>query len=419
MPNLIKPLNSKLKGGALLYTLLIMMVLGVLLGMFLLRFRLHSELTQQLEAKINADENAISAVNYFLAIDADKKGPARGTLFGTEADSFWIQTEEWGVFRLVHAKARYGKTEAEKICLVGMRPTENLQAALFLNDNHQPLKIVGKTKITGDAYLPQSGLQIGNIGNRTFEGDSLIRKGTVKKSKSEELNISYKNLSAYFLQLVQLAATSQSQISPPNPSFSIHSYLYNTSNLVGGKIAPLSRIISTQALEISSAAQADLCIFYAPTIRIRSGFKGAIQVFATDSVIVEENVELTYPSSIVVSGSSPNATGLIKLKANTLVEGCVINEISLQKQLNTTENYSYLDKTAKIKGQLLTNGKLELRGSVTGFVAANTLQLATPAAVYMNHLLDAEINYPSLSKTFTTGTLVANNPKYAVITWIQ
>lgn len=408
--------QQKVSGGALLYTLLILMVLGVLLGIFLLRFRLHSELNHQLAAKIQATENAISAANYFLAVDSDKKGSAKGILFGTPADSFWIQTEEWGIYRLLHVKARHGTAEVEKICLVGMEPTENLQAAIFLNDNHQPLKIVGKTKIVGNAYLPQSGLQVGHIGNRTFEGDSLIR-GKIKKSASERLNLSYKNLSAYFSQLLQLANTGKNDDSAY--PFNIHTYVYNNSNLVTGVIAPFSCIISTQALEISGNANADLCVFYAPSVHIKDGFRGNIQVFATDSIVLSPNVYLSYPSSLVVSGNVQSSKGLIKVHENSIVEGAIINHVNIINKINTTDNYSFIAKNAKIKGQLITNGKLELKGDVTGLVVANSFQLSTPAAVYLNHLLDIEIDYRQLSPHFATGTFVANNPRYKVITWLK
>lgn len=413
----IRP-HQKLKGGALIYTVLILLVLGILLGMFLMRFRLHSELNQRLEANMQASDNVLSAVNYFLAVDADKKGFAKGVLFGSKADSFYVQTMEWGIYRLLHTKAKHGIAQDEKICLVGMKPTENLQAAIFLNDNNKPLKIVGKTKIAGTVYLPQSGLQVGNIGNRTFEGDSLIR-GKIKKSKSETLNVSYKNIAANFSELIALASSSATQNKGNTAPFYIQNYIYNSGMRITGKIAPYSRITSSQYLEISKETNANLCVFYAPYIRIKSGFKGNIQVFATDSVIVEEGVTLDYPSAIVLSGITESAKGYLKIHANSQIEGAVINDTHILQKINTTDNYTFIDFNSRISGHIITNGKLELKGKVGGFVAVNEFQVVTPAAVYINHLLDAEIDYRKLSPLFTTGTYVANNPNYQVITWLR
>lgn len=104
---------------------------------------------------------------------------------------------------------------------------------------------------------------------------------------------------------------------------------------------------------------------------VESGFCGERQIFATDTVIIEENVVLKYPSGIYVKN------GYIEIKDSSEVNGYVI----------VTGRYKQ-SPLAKVRGSVYVDGIAQLQGIISGKIYAKECSYYSPEGIYSNTIYD-------------------------------
>ena len=57
---------------------------------------------------------------------------------------------------------------------------------------------------------------------------------------------------------------------------------------------------SSDSITIQSENLFKDVLIVAPKVRIKSAFRGSVQILATDTVIIEEGCKLEYPSSVIM-----------------------------------------------------------------------------------------------------------------------
>jgi len=77
-----------------------------------------------------------------------------------------------------------------------------------------------------------------------------------------------------------------------------------------------------------------------------------------------------------------------------------------------------LEKDAIVRGQVYTNGMMDLKGSIYGSLATNGFLLNTPSSVYENHLLNAVVDWSRLSEHFTGINLINESETRNVVQWL-
>ncbi|MEG0499684.1 MAG: hypothetical protein RR550_01005 [Rikenellaceae bacterium] len=102
-------------------------------------------------------------------------------------------------------------------------------------------------------------------------------------------------------------------------------------------------------------------------IIVESGFRGERQIFATDTVIIEENVIMKYPSGIYVKN------GYVEIRDSSQVNGYVI----------VTGRYKQFP-TAKVRGTLYVDGIAQLQGIISGKIYAKECTYYSPEGIYTN-----------------------------------
>ncbi|MFL0086920.1 hypothetical protein V2754_13895, partial [Tenacibaculum maritimum] len=127
-------------------------------------------------------------------------------------------------------------------------------------------------------------------------------------------------------------------------------------------------------------------IVKSPVVRVEKGFRGAIQILASDRIIIEENVLLEYPSILYAYGESGEVN--IEIKKNSKILGGVLASSNNSDKVN---NISASDNTT-IAGELFCSGEVELKGNVYGSVYAHSFYLRTEESEYQNALLNFQLN---------------------------
>ena len=158
-------------------------------------------------------------------------------------------------------------------------------------------------------------------------------------------------------------------------------------------------------------------ILIAPQISIKSGFKGTFQAYAIQSIHVDENCELGFPSQLCAIHSegkyNPADSLIISIGNNSKLSGAaIIESFGLPAFIK-------IGKGAQISGQVYCPGPVELKGEILGSLYCNSLYFETPKAKYYNHLLNSKIDFTSLSKHFVGIDLLTESSNRAIIKWLN
>ena len=133
--------------------------------------------------------------------------------------------------------------------------------------------------------------------------------------------------------------------------------------------------------------------------------------------MVGENCELAYPSVLgIIRKSSAAENPFLSVNEGSTITGVLFayqKSPSNRKQVKIS-----IAEDAVIKGQVYSNGLVELRGSLHGSLMCNKFILNTPSSVYENHLLNSTIDYSQLSEHFVGINLVHRSESRKIVKWL-
>ncbi len=371
--------------------------------------------------------NASSGINLLLSNPELIKYNENKTLslFDSGDDSVFLAKKKWGIFDIYYCTAFWRKNEIQRIALTGCVLDENDNIALYLTNRNRPLYLCGKTIIKGKCFLPADGVARGNIVGMNFSGNKLV-DGEILKSANilpppnkEIQDYTVDNIKKeYILDSIQIIEKPVLMDSIRN-SFNQKTLILYSPNtlLLNNYIKGNVIVFSDKVVEISKDAKIEDIIICAPYIKINKGFEGRVQALSSDSILVEEECYLKYPSSLMVINSKIcEKDPFINISEKVKLGGVVF----LYKKVYQTNHNSfvYISKDSKINGQVYTNGIIDLKGSVFGTVYCDRFLLQTPSSIYENHLLDAVIDFSKLSKYYVGATLFTNVGKRKIIKWL-
>jgi hypothetical protein len=250
-----------------------------------------------------------------------------------------IGREPWGLYEKVTIEAYDGKTRAVKI--LGKRlPCED-EFVLYCRGHNSAVTLTGKTHFGGRVRLPRGGVIYGNMGSVFFSGDKLTA-GMISPSENE-------------LPALDPAALETIEGLMP---------------------------LAAEDIVIDREARLRDTVVVGRKVRIEAGFRGSLQVFATDSLHIEEGVTLDYPS------------GLFSEKYIDIADGGTVNGYVVVHPTETPDarhaNYR-ASRTATVRGLLYVGGMAQLQGIVSGIVVLHRAVYYSPRGYYENMICDATI----------------------------
>jgi hypothetical protein len=168
---------------------------------------------------------------------------------------------------------------------------------------------------------------------------------------------------------------------------------------------------------IDSSCRLNNILVFAPAVTFSDGFKGTVQVFAKDSLVVGKNCILQYPSALGLFKSDVvSRQPYIKVDKNSTVKGIIFTSQEIFDQERTKV---VLKEDSFLEGQLYADGFADLQGIVYGSVACNKFSLKTASSVYENHLLNVTIDNSKLSPSFVGSALIYSDHEKSVIKWLE
>lgn len=421
-----------LKAGSLFYAVAIA-ILFALISSSLILYSYFNSLQFQYNLQMQRMQlNATSGINLLLSKQEIIKANEKKTfdLFDGNEDPILMERKSWGAFEIGICKAFWKMDTLKQIFQMGYAIHPANRFAIYLADQIKPLSLCGKTIIKGDCYLPRAGVERAYIEGESFVGDKFI-DGTVKESKktlpaiNKELIKSIGSLFSIYeggdnsnFSLMRLADQGEN---PIHNSFQNKTLcLYDKNDIYLGKKSIEGNILIVSGKKIKVSADNKLLdvILAAPKIEIEEGFKGNIQAFATDTLIIGQKCQLTYPSVICVIRNNKYSPDSLLLKVG---EGAEINGVLFGYQEDKSVEKLLLVQTGKhsiVTGQIYSDGSVDIKGSVYGSVICNKFIVISPSSGYENHLLNATIDNTKLSDNFISSSLIEQSENKKVAKWL-
>jgi hypothetical protein len=371
--------------------------------------------------------NAASGINILLGSKIDFSSKHKVSLFGQPNDTVVLERSPWGLYDVGTAQAFIQKDTLSRTCSIGNSIDSTQWSALYIIDEDRNISVSGKTSIQGVVYIPKAGIKEAYVNNQAYQGDKRLVIGDKRKS-DRTLPVLNNTVLLRLQKMSQKADRSNDSLLilqdsvkqsflKPALYFDLGKNAFTLSNNLEGHIF----IRSDTTITISSTARLQNILVLAPAIKVESGFHGSCQLFATDSILVEANCRLDYPSVLGVLNFGEKAIGQRKLSisSGSSVTGVIF---TYEKAKNELMPVLDLGKEVVLTGQVYAQGLFNYQDGtvIHGSVYTTRFLYQTSYTRYENYLINFTLNGPSLSSYYlTSGLLPADGKIKKVLQWLD
>jgi hypothetical protein len=411
-----------LKASALIYSLVIATLISMALLSVVL-FQLYGNQVNQNELmRQRLASNVVSGLHLLLSDQEMISGNTTLSidLFGVQKDSVTLWRKNWAAYEVVGCRAFSKGMRIEKSALIGS--SDSTLPTLYLADKDRALAICGNTRIEGKVYLPRIGLRKAYIEGQTYQGNQLLY-GTKYISKDkipapeEKWDQGLENLInkryGFPVQGVNEGDLETDSLVNDFASTTIVLDVSEVDNIDGLYLDGNIVLQSSNDLVLGAHNIFRDILIIAPSVTMRHGFRGRLQVLCNEAIVIENGVILEYPSSLVLKTNGKEATSSIVIGTNTSIEGLV----ALIQDEEKTGQRIVVGQGSRIKGMLYSQGYLDFRGEMDGTIYCNDFLLKTPSAVYETHLLNARMR--NKLPAYYGGFLPLKKGSKKVIQWLN
>lgn len=384
---------KKIKGAALQFAILISIVLTLLLSSFLVltytqRFFTiqHSFFTETVKQADTGIAFALEENNVFT----DSVSMPFGD-FGINT----IKKSAFGGFLKIESQATLKSKVFTKIGLAGSI-TRIPKIALYTSNSEKSLKVAGATKILGDAYVSEKGIQIAAIkfdmGNGSNFNTERVKRAAPVLPK----------LDASWLHDIKLLINSGadesfipiSEVPETIRSFEDSSVSIYSRNSIKISETYIGNFIFKSASEIfvsKNAVLEDIQLI-APKITIEKGFSGTVHCIANQQILIENEVSLKYPSSATLIDANAATTSRepkIGIGENVFFSGNIIY-LNTTPVLNNNSSV-YIGDNTVVEGYVYCKGIAEMKQvTIKGAVYTHKFETSIAGTRYYNYIYNTQ-----------------------------
>ncbi|NDI98162.1 polymer-forming cytoskeletal protein [Flavobacterium sp. LaA7.5] len=421
--------RHKIYSGALQFTIFIAVIIALLLAAAVILFYTHRFFLEQSKSSIQNIQLSDSGIMVLKGQDEINRDTLSIAVPGKEINqSIRTHLSHWGIYEKAWVQSIHRKKEFTKCSFLGSSIPADKCPSLYLKDMAKPLVVVGNTKITGKAILPQKGVKTGSIAGHSYYGTSLIY-GNVAESTPElpKLKYNYGSILDYylnefmpeqdnFISLSDNAVITNSFNAPVKGIASQQEIVLENISITGNII-----IRSADKITVRNTAKLKDIILTAPIIEVEDGVTGNFQAIATTTIKIGSRCKLNYPSALVMVEEEPDLTQPYNKFQNKIYisEGTVLKGTLCFLERPKENDYKvniYVDSSVTVKGEIYCEGNLELKGNVIGTVYTNQFVANERGTIFVNHLYDATISSAKLPEAF--GGLLFENEVKTVMKWL-
>lgn len=405
-----KVLKIRLASGSLVYVMVLSLVIVLILGILILRNNYTLIEVSKIQEREKLQDNLESVITI---LEEDSSLLPHNKVFKI-SDNSDIETKifkkPWGLLDIVYIISK-GKTYRDtSIYLASSKYSKDDSLALYLSDKRNYLILGGKAKITGNVRIPKLGYKRGYINGKNCSEKVLI-DGDIFFSENKLPDLNAKLLSKIYSKIPSFEISSLKD-SLTN-SFRKQTLKYHSKDII--KLSNINlkgniKIESDNGIIVYPTCKLNNVILESPVIIIKSGFKGNAHFFSTHKVLLEEKVELNYPSYIVLKGLNIADCTISK---DSSIKGGIVFENRNEKSVLKMQSKSYL------KGQIYSRVKICLEGNLDGCAYIDQLYYDTEITKYRNVLFDCKIDRNILQLDMPLIDIEGKFRKEVFIKWLD
>ncbi|MCM1501388.1 MAG: hypothetical protein NC115_01820 [Bacteroidales bacterium] len=368
---------------ALVISLLIMLMVLLAYSSVLLQRRACSEYNSKRQDRLDLRSAVLVRCSDSTACNAGETAALQ--LFDDDTSSVTLSVNSWGLYETVVAGNRQ---DDALIMLVGKHTECSAKAALWLCDRNRALSLAGNTEISGLVYIPLSGINYTWIhsgdyaGRHIPESDLRIASAGLPPADSSVLQ------RAEELCLFRAIGCPVSAFPAEYRSFQDGTAVVMPGKHISGRL-PGNIHLCGDVIEFKENAEVSDVIVSARKVVVSSGFKGRMQLFVSDTVIVEAGAMLEYPSGIYVGGGEARPYAVIHERASLSGYAIVLGQ-EPDSQLRFPG--FIMEPGSHVDGLVYVDGSCNIEGSISGAVYIRDCYHYSDGNIYAGTLCDVSIS---------------------------
>jgi len=414
--------DTKLSASALELTIIVSLIIAILLASLITLYTFHKGQSERFTRRFNILHIMDSALTF---AQSNSISSTDTVLFGMvfTSDTVSIKKTAWGLYDLGVVKVRDDIDSLRKAFLLGASVPDT--TVLYVADEDRNLSVSGKTRIIGNAFLPQSGIKPAFVDSKYYDGMEEIVEGQKRFSERALPDLEYGRVQAVY----DFPNSDRIIDFEEQPSYFSQSFLMSTVHWHSEKPIDLSDynlkgnivVSSDTAIHIGSHSSMTNIICIAPFISIDDGFKGILQLFATDAISIGQEVILDYPSAVVLKPADPNGQSKINIKKRSSIYGTVM---LAEEKKNSTPHRIAFGESCTVFGELLVYGMLQYEKTLTVYGSTYCYRFITqtPSSLYENYLIDIDFDRTRLPQDFLHSYVLKREKeqwKNKIATWLE
>lgn len=290
-----------------------------------------------------------------------------------------ITRQQWGLYEAVSVASIDGRIHSTQL-MAASRPGIDY-GTFWYRDNNGSLTLSGRTNLHGKVYLPRNGVIYGQMQSVFFHGEKL-NPADIKRSETEIPVPSSRSVdiirALFELQGEELKADSLRVEFYATPPFvgSLGSDTLSGCSFSGHVI------IRGDKLHFDASYRLTDIIVVARSVSVGDGFRGRLQVFASDTVVIGKRVEMHFPSGVYCERYA-------ELGDDSVLEGYMVVDCSDKPDVKNPNMRK--SRSSRLRGLLYVNGIAMLQGIVTGAAVFSESVYYSSRGYYRHMLYDASV----------------------------
>lgn len=414
----------RLRASSLFYAVVVATLIGLCCMGFISYLYIHSLEIHYFQTDMRMKHEVLSTLELLKSKQITyTQGEAISSPYtGNSKDSIQYKKLIWGSYDVIFARCWFKKNRYESAQLLGVKPSGILKnTALYCCNNERSIGVSGSTQIIGDVWVSPSGFKRNYIERSAAESNTL-HNGSMHTSSNQlpELNksrVSYINTSRYDLSNDSILDNSQLTSIEIHRSFAESSITFFSNSTIYVNSAQLDgniKIVSKSKIVIDKSSSLNNILLIAPHIVIKEKADLCAQLIAEDSIQIEKEAVLRYPSSLLVLPILKTQDAFLSIAEGVTIQG----EIFVLPSQESRSSFCILESSSLVYGLAYINAYTMPKGRIIGSLFAKQLIYKNASGVFENQLVNTQINRSNLSKHFLLGNLLEQSNEKYVLSWL-
>jgi hypothetical protein len=348
----------------------------------------------------------------------------------------------WGPYARVRSVGEFGHQSATTEALIGTSQLACQKAAVAIGDENNPLVVAGHTRIVGDVHTGAQGIMTGQFRGEgvtytDYHVGRLFKHQTVevpsidtvvydqykrdlahrKRSDPKRLpgSVVLTASDDHFLDSLSNIRVENDllmrdlSLSPFDEVKTIA--VDGTVEITGrSRLSGLIEIVAEEAIFVRDSAIVDNAILIAGDSIVVSGAASSSAILISEGrIVIRDRATLRYLSLLLADvAEGPDQPGGIFLRSRVPLETVACLRVK-PFQSPSTDRLLYVDTLTTVRGMLLSQGYIDLRGRLEGCSITERFHFEYPPTTYVNWVKDAYIDRSKLDFTPVLPTLMAQD----------